>query len=137
MKIALPDIATQQLIAFQEGTEAGIRQLQANLNAPRLAPPVVPADADNAHLLRKHEGWIAPNRELVKVYFKHFQANFPEYGTDGKLAKLLGLSGKAGDRRIREYKEGTAPVPYGVWREFLVITGRVPQDIIPVLAIVG
>ncbi|KPY67013.1 Uncharacterized protein ALO94_05204, partial [Pseudomonas syringae pv. spinaceae] len=25
-------------------------------------------------------------------------------------------------------------VPYGVWRHFLVLTGRAPQDIIPVLA---
>lgn len=137
MKISLPDIASQQRFVFQESIKYGIQQLQANLNAPRIDPPVEPSAAGHSHLLRKNEGWVAPDRALVKVYFKHFQENFPEYGTDAKLAALLGLSAKAGDRRIREYKEGTYAVPYGVWREFLIITGRVPQDITRVLAIVG
>ena len=61
-----------------------------------------------------------------------FQDVFPEYGTDARLAALLGLSS---DRRVREYKSGAKAVPYGVWRHFLVITGRVPQDVVPVLGI--
>jgi hypothetical protein len=66
----------------------------------------------------------------VGAYFRHFQAHFPEHGTDAKLAALLGLSS---DRRIREFKNGSRKVPYGIWRSFLVLTGRAPQDILPVL----
>ncbi|KPC24159.1 Uncharacterized protein AC496_1170 [Pseudomonas savastanoi pv. glycinea] len=42
--------------------------------------------------------------------------------------------GLSSDRRVRDYKQGVRKVPYGVWRHFLVLTGRAPQDIIPVLA---
>jgi hypothetical protein len=138
MKIEIPDIAEQRRTVFHAGIQAGIKQMQANLNAPSL-PGQSEIDEGlypNTHLLRKHEGWKAPDSALVKAYFRHFQSNFPQYGTDAKLAMLLGLSGAAGDRRIRTFKEGT-PIPYGVWREFLVITGRVPQDVTPVLAICG
>lgn len=75
--------------------------------------------------------WEAPSPDVIGAYFRHFQEAFPEYGTDGKLAALLGISS---DRRIREYKQGRQKMPYGIWRRFLVLTGRVPQDIIPVLA---
>lgn len=132
MKIDLPSIQEQQQDVFLSGIKAAIKQLEENLHAPRLPPPPGLIETDRRHLLRKREGWIAPEPSVVKAYFWHFQEHFPQYGTDAKLAALLGLSG---DRRIREYKEGTAKVPYGVWREFLVITGRVPQDVLRVLAI--
>lgn len=35
---------------------------------------------------------------------------------------------------IGAFKDGSKALPYGVWRRFLVLTGRVPQEIIPVLA---
>ncbi|MEA5720371.1 hypothetical protein ONQ97_25970, partial [Salmonella enterica subsp. enterica serovar Virginia] len=41
-----------------------------------------------------------------------------------KLGILLGLTGNT-DRRIRSFRNGERPVPYGVWRRFLIITGRV------------
>lgn len=115
---------------FKEATEAGIKQLQANLAAPVL-PGLIDGPLDRSHLLRLEEGWEPPSKDLLDAYFKHFQKAFPEYGTDEKLAKLLGLSS---DRRVREYKQGRSKIPYGIWRRFLVLTGRVPQDIIPVLA---
>jgi len=133
IEIPLPSIAEQQEAVFQAATEAAIRQLRANLNAPRL-PGQTELDEDQysrAHLLREHEGWEPPSPDVVGAYFRHFQVGFPEHGTDGKLARLLGLSS---DRRVRDYKQGVRKVPYGVWRHFLVLTGRVPQDIIPVLA---
>ena len=86
----------------------------------------------NAHLLRVHEGWEPPHPDLVGAYFRHFQHHFPDYGTDQKLAELLGLSS---DRRIREFKNGSRKVPYEIWRKFLVITGRVPQEVIKVLGV--
>ncbi|MFL6970081.1 hypothetical protein ACJ6X8_28015 [Pseudomonas alvandae] len=133
MIIELPGIAEQQALVFQEGTKAAIKQLKANLNAPRLMPQseIDESKYPRTHLLREHEGWEPPNPDVVSAYFRHFQSNFDEYNTDAKLAALLGLSS---DRRIRTFKEGSTSVPYGVWRRFLVITGRVPQDIIPVLA---
>lgn len=133
IEIPLPSINEQQVLVFEAATVAAIDQLKANLQAPRY-PSQAEVNEDEhgrAHLLREHEGWEAPSPDLVGAYFRHFQDHFPEYGTDGKLAGLLGVSS---DRRVRDYKQGTRKVPYGVWRRFLVLTGRVPQDIIPVLA---
>jgi hypothetical protein len=133
MIIELPDIATQQALIFEEGTRAAIAQLKANLSAPRLPPQseIDESQYPRTHLLREREGWEPPNPDVVSAYFRHFQSHFKEYGTDAKLATLLGLSS---DRRVRSFKEGSTTVPYGVWRHFLVVTGRVPQDVIPVLA---
>jgi hypothetical protein len=133
IEIPLPAIADQQAFIFKEATEAAIQQLRDNLKAP-VRPGLSSLDQtfdDHAHLLREDEGWRAPSNDLVDAYFKHFQHLFPEYGTDAKLAKLLGLSS---DRRVREYKQGRSKIPYGVWRRFLVMTGRVPQDVLAVLA---
>lgn len=133
MVIELPDIATQQAMIFEEGTKAAIVQLQANLQAPRVSPQteIDESHYPRTHLLREREGWEPPHQDIIGAYFRHFQSHFKEYGTDAKLADLLGLST---NRRVRAFKEGSTPVPYGVWRHFLVMTGRVPQDVIPVLA---
>lgn len=132
MKIALPGIRDQQLFIFREATEEAIQTLRDNLAAPVFHEPLaVDSLGENAHLLRESEGWAAPTPDLVAAYFRQFQDHFPEYGTDKALAGLLGLSS---DRRVREYKSGARTIPYGVWRKFLVITGRVPQEIIKVLA---
>lgn len=133
MKIELPGIADQQTAIFEAGTKAAISQLKANLKAPRL-PGQTEVDENRyprTHLLRESEGWEPPSPELIGAYFRHFQAAFPAYGTDAKLGALLGLSS---DRRIRAFKDGSKKPPYGVWRRFLVMTGRVPQEVIPVLA---
>jgi hypothetical protein len=133
MIIGLPDIATQQAMVFEEATKEAIEQLRRNLKAPHL-PPQVDVDENlypRTHLLREREGWEPPAPDLIRAYFKHFQANFKEYNTDEKLADLLGLST---NRRVRAFKDGSKTVPFGVWRHFLVLTGRVPQDVIPVLA---
>jgi hypothetical protein len=133
MVIELPDIATQQAMIFEEGTKAAIAQLKANLEAPRVSPQteVDESQYPRTHLLREREGWKPPHPDIIGAYFRHFQSHFKEYDTDAKLAVLLGLST---NRRVRAFKEGSTPVPYGVWRHFLVMTGRVPQDVIPVLA---
>ncbi|QTS88319.1 hypothetical protein JLK41_09210 [Ectopseudomonas khazarica] len=133
MKIDLPGIADQQALVFTAATEAAIEQLRQNLAAPRVPPQqeVDESQYPRTHLLREAEGWHAPHPDIVGAYFRHFQHHFPEYNTDRKLAQLLGLSG---DRRVREFKQGERKVPYGVWRHFLVITGRAPQDVLPVLA---
>ncbi|MBY0445514.1 MAG: hypothetical protein K2Q15_09945 [Burkholderiales bacterium] len=135
MQINLPSIADQQAFIFKAATQEGITTLQNNLNAPTL--PGQTAVDENAyprsHLLREAEGWEAPHPEIIKAYFKNFQEHFPEYGSDKKLASLLILSS---DRRVREYKEGARTIPYGVWRRFLVLTGKAPQEIIPVLAFI-
>lgn len=133
LEIPLPSIEEQQRIVFEAATTAAIEQLKANLDAPRYQgqTELDESTLGRAHLLREHEGWEAPSPDIVGAYFRHFQGHFPEYGTDGRLATLLGVSS---DRRVRDYKQGVRKVPYGVWRRFLVLTGRVPQDILPVLA---
>lgn len=133
MKIQLPSIGQQQKVIYEESTKTAIKQLKENLKAPEL-PPQKEVDESlysRKHLLRESEGWEAPDPEIVRAYFRHFQEHFPEYGTDKKMAALLGVSS---DRRVRAMKEGSRKVPYGVWRKFLVLTGRAPQDIIKVLA---
>ena len=131
--IDLPSIADQQALVFQQATLAAIEQLQRNLQAPRLPAQneIDESQYPRTHLLREHEGWEAPHPDIVGAYFRHFQKHFPEHGSDAKLATLLGLSS---DRRVRDFKQGERKVPYGVWRHFLVITGRAPQDVLPVLA---
>lgn len=139
MRIELPDIAVQLDMVFQAGTKAAIDQLNANLQAPRLPPQqeIDEGKYSRKHLLRESEGWEAPHPDIVGAYFRHFQLNFVEFNTDKKLAALLGLRGASTDRRIRSFKDGGTPVPYGIWRRFLVLTGRVPQDVIPVLGFMG
>ena len=136
MEIALPDLATQQRLVFVQATQEAINQLQTNLAAPVLPgqDEINEADYSRLHLLREREGWEPPHPDVVGAYFRHFQRHFPEFGTDAKLASLLGLSS---DRRVRDYKAGSAKVPYGIWRRFLVLTGRAPQEVIPVLAFMG
>lgn len=133
MKISLPGIREQQDHVFKAATDQAIKQLQQNLKAPRMAPQayVDESTLPRTHLLREAEGWEAPAPELVRAYFRHFQDSFPDYNTDKKLAGLLGLSS---DRRVREFKEGGRKVPYEIWRRFLVLTGRAPQDVLPVIA---
>jgi hypothetical protein len=136
IEIPLPPIAEQQAFIFQAATEAAIEQLKSNLNAARL-PAQTELDENQYsrnHLLSEDEGWEPPSPDLIGAYFRHFQEHFPLYGSDAKLAPLLGLSS---DRRVRDYKQGVRKIPYGVWRRFLVLTGRVPQDIIPVMAFMG
>lgn len=131
MKINLPDIKAQKKFIFEESTKEAIRILNANLKAPNF-PAITEIDENNysrAHLLREHEGWEPPHQDIVGAYFRQFQEVFPVYGTDAKLAHFLGLSS---DRRVREFKNGDRKVPYGVWRKFLVVTGRVPQDVLKV-----
>lgn len=135
MKIDLPSIEEQQRFILDEGTKEAIKQLKENMKA-EIIPPQSEIDEttySNAHLLRESEGWEPPYPDLVAAYFRHFQQYFPEYGTDQRIADLLGLSS---DRRVREFKNGARKVPYEIWRKFLVITGRVPQDVIRVLGIV-
>lgn len=136
MKIDLPNLADQQAFIFEQATKESVAQLLANLDAPRIPLQVKQDHWSNTHLLREREGWKPPEPDVVGAYFRHFQEHFPEFGTDEKLADLL--YGPGCDRkRIRDFKSGSAPVPYRIWRHFLVLTGRVPQDITPVMAFMG
>ncbi|MCE2597174.1 hypothetical protein K6Y31_20580 [Motilimonas cestriensis] len=133
MKVPMPNMREQLRVIHERATQAAIEQLNANLNAPVLPglTDLNEADYSRAHLLMQGQGWQAPDADIVAAYFRHFQSHFSEYNTDKKLSVLLGLSS---DRRVREFKSGAKKVPYDVWRKFLILTGRAPQDVIPVLA---
>ena len=137
MKIDLPDIREQQRAIFEASTKEAIYTLKKNLKAPEL-PPQTEVDESQyprTHLLREREGWEPPHKDIVAAYFNHLKEHYPdEYGNDKKIAALIGV---ASDRRVREFKNGDRKVPYGVWRKFLVMTGRAPQDVLPVLAYMG
>lgn len=136
MKIPLATIADQQRYIFKVSIDDSINKLKKNLKAPVIPGPteVDESKYPRTHLLREHEGWESPHQDIIGAYFRHFQNHFPEYGTDAKLAALLGLTS---DRRVREYKSASRTIPYGVWRHFLVLTGRAPQEIIEVKAFMG
>ena len=136
MKIKLPNIDEQQKIIFEESTKEAIAVLKKNLKAPRY-PRQEEIDEDQynrTHLLKEEEGWEAPDPDIIGAYFRHFQCHFSDYDTDRKLADLLGLSS---DRRVREYKSGARKIPYAVWRNFLVLTGRAPQCVMEVKGYLG
>ncbi|PCH65819.1 MAG: hypothetical protein COC04_00885 [Gammaproteobacteria bacterium] len=130
MKIELPGIKDQLKVIFEESTKEAIATLKRNLNAQAFkGPDIDESPYPNTHLLRKSEGWEPPHKDVAAAYFDNFKEHFVEYNSDNKIAALLGLSS---GRRIREFKQGKYTVPYGVWREFLVITGRAPQDVLEV-----
>jgi len=134
MKIVIPGMKDQQKLVLEQSTKEAIKILKDNLNAPRIEAEleIDESEYSNSHLLEKGKGWEAPHPDIVRAYFNQFQAALDEYSTDKKLAQLLGLSS---DRRIRAYKKGDDKAPYGLWHQFLVITGRAPQQPLKVLAI--
>ena len=134
MKIVIPGMKDQQKVVLEQSTKEAIKILKDNLKAPRLsvALEIDESEYSNSHLLEKGKGWEAPHPDLVTAYFNQFQEAFDKYSTDKELAQLLGLSS---DRRIRAFKKGAEKAPYGLWNHFLVITGRVPQQPLKVLAI--
>lgn len=134
MNIYLPSIADQQLMVFLASQKEAIEVMKANLEAQVVTAPLAVDESayPRTHLLREREGWEPPHKDLVAAYFQQFKELFG-YGSDKEMADALGLSS---DRRVREFKQGKIPVPYGVWRRFLVMTGRAPQDVIPVLGVV-
>ncbi|WP_407200912.1 hypothetical protein [Enterobacter cloacae] len=68
-------------------------------------------------------------QHLIDAWFNQLKAHFKEYGSDAKLGVLLGLQGRSADRRIRAYRNGAEIIPYGIWRTFLELTGRVVVDV--------
>ena len=134
MFIDMPGIAEQKRILFRDATEKSCKILLDNLNAPSIKQPLdLKGSLENplCYLLES-DGWEPPSTELVCAWFEQFKQAFPDYQSDGKIGELLGL-GKNADRRIRSFKSGERDMPYGVCRKFLIITGRVNQEIIPVM----
>ncbi|NQD63731.1 hypothetical protein HP459_20360 [Enterobacter sp. CM29] len=135
--IDLPNLAQQRMIVLTTEAEKGCQTLKNNLTAPTFGSVenLDLTEFSRKHLMRENEGWEPPAAALVVAWFEQFQQTFSEYATEDKLAAQLGLRGKNAGRRIRDFKTGSTPVPYGVWRRFLVMTGRASQEIIPVLGI--
>lgn len=138
IEIDLPDMGSQKEFVRRENVHRAVAELEKGLNAPRMRGPESfnYRDYSTRHLLTEAEGWEPPVHEVVNAWFEHFKSNFPEYSSDKKLGQLLGLAGSNVDRQMRKFRFGERRVPYGIWRRFLVITGRVSQEIIPVLVII-
>lgn len=133
MKIDLPSIEQQQKFIFQAATEDAIAQLRANLQAPRIEDLGIDESLYSRDHLLTEERWQTPHPEIVRAYLEQFQRH-THYKTDKALAAWLGLKGNQAERRLRAYKTGDESPPFGIWRKLLVATGRVPQEIIPVIA---
>lgn len=123
------------VIDFEPDTQAAIEQLRKNLTAPIL-PPVTEVDDtlfSKNHLLTLKEGWEPPHPMLVWGYFEHFKKNVGDIESDEQLAELLQVS----KEKMKQLKAGETAPTYGLWRKFLIMTGRVQQEIIPVLGYVS
>lgn len=98
---------------------------QPSIETPLLlnGEPVNERDYPTTHLLDK-DNYEPPHPDLVKAYFDQLKAYDSQY-TESGIAKLLGLSS---GRAIRGFKSGDRPVPFAVWRRFLVATGRAAMD---------
>ncbi|EGB7013664.1 hypothetical protein H8C17_002627 [Salmonella enterica] len=137
IEIEVPSLSIQRMTVFENGIKESIDALRKNLAAPSYpkAASVDYSALDARYFLTVEQGWIAPPPELVNAWFEQFKATFPKYGVDKSLAALLGIHSNGASRRIREYRNGEKPIPYGIWRKFLVITGRVTQEIYPVMGV--
>lgn len=137
LSINLPGINEQRIFLLEQAANEGCNQLRKNMNAPRFpaAPGINAAEYGDKHLRTLDEGWEAPSPALISAWFDQFQTIFPEYASEKKMATLLGLSGNNAGRRIRAYTSGDEKIPYGLWRRFLVLTGRASQEIIAVMGI--
>ncbi|QCR38887.1 hypothetical protein [Nissabacter sp. SGAir0207] len=135
MEIDLPGLPEQRMYVYQQRVEESCALLRKNLSAPHYdaLPGFDAAPYGTAHLATQENGWEPPHADLINTWFEQFKLTFPEYRSDEKIAHLLGLHSKNGDRRIRAFRNGDQPIPYGLWRRFLELTGRVNQEITPVL----
>ncbi|EGH9360804.1 hypothetical protein IFG57_003966 [Salmonella enterica] len=135
ISIDLPSLEEQRLMILKADTARAISVLKANLRAKSF-PKVDDIDyksIDPRIFNTIEQGWIAPPAYLIDAWFNQLKTTFKEYSSDGKLGSLLGLQGSSADRRIRAYRNGAETIPYGIWRTFLELTGRVIVDVRPVL----
>lgn len=133
MEIKVPSIQDQQRFIFEQATRENIRQLEENLNAPVIEDlGLDESQYSNEHLLPENR-WQPPHPDIVYAYIEQFKQH-SEYKSDKAVAQWLGMRGKNAERNLRAFKTGESKPPYGIWRRLLVATGRVPQEIVPVVA---
>jgi len=137
ISIDLPGLDEQQSFILEQETQQAIDTLKNNLLAERYPKSrmVDYGSIDPRVYLSQERGWQPPPPELIDAWFTQVKSLFTDYSSDEKLGNLLGIHGKNGGRRIRAYRNGDEVIPYGVWRKFLELTGRVAPDIRPVLGI--
>jgi hypothetical protein len=136
MEIKIPGMEEQKRFVFEQATKAAIEQLQQNLQAPVIKDLALDeSQFSNEHLLPEGR-WQPPHPDIVYAYVEQFKKHSP-YTSDKAVAEFMGLKGKNGERRLRAYKSGQDSPPFGIWRRLLVATGRVPQEIMPVVGFFG
>ena len=132
MEIKIPGMDEQKRVVFEQATNAAIEQLRQNLQAPVIKDLALDeSQYSNEHLLSERR-WKPPHPDIVCAYLEQFKTHSP-YKSDKTIAEFLGLNKKNGERRLRAYKTGEERPPFGIWRRLLVATGRVPQEVVPVL----
>lgn len=133
MEINLLSIEAQKRFIFEQATKEAIRQLEQNLTAPVVEDlGMDESQYSNEHLLPENR-WKPPHQDIVYAYIEQFKRH-SEYKSDKAVAAWLGMRGNNAERNLRAFKTGESSPPYGIWRKLLVATGRVPQEIIPVVA---
>jgi len=118
-------VALQRAKELAQAVDAICRQPVIDIPLTLDGKPISENDYPKTHLLERERGWEPPHQDLVKAYFEQLKAYDSKYSENG-IAELLDLSS---GRAVRNFKSGERPVPYAVWRKFLVATGRAPIDI--------
>lgn len=132
MEIKIPGMEEQKRFVFEQATKEAIEQLQQNLKAPVIKDlELDESQYSNEHLLSE-DRWKPPHPDIVCAYVEQFKKH-SSYTSDKAIAEWMGLKGLNGKRRLQAYKTGKESPPFGIWRRLLVATGRVPQEIMPVL----
>ena len=136
MEIKIPGMAEQQRFVFKQATKAAIEQLQQNLKAPVIQDLELDESKYSNDQLLSEDRWKPPHPDIVYAYVEQFKKH-SSYTSDRAVAEWLGLKGLNGKRRLQAYKTGKESPPFGIWRRLLVATGRVPQEVVPVLGFFG
>lgn len=136
MEIKIPNMEAQKRFVFEQATNAAIEQLRQNLQAPVIKDLALDeSQYSNEHLLPE-DRWKPPHPDIICAYLEQFKRH-SSYTSDKAIAEFLGLNKKNGVRRLRAYKTGEERPPFGIWRRLLVATGRVPQEVMPVIGFFG
>jgi hypothetical protein len=127
MEIDCPPMSEQLAFTYIHCTKEGISQLEQSLSAA-----VIPNDIgikEEAKWFLDRRRWSCPPAKAITAYFDHFIRHYPQYEGPNCLSSRL----RVDDDMISAYRQGSEKIPYDIWRNFLVITGRMHQEILDVV----
>jgi|SaaInlStandDraft_3_1057020.scaffolds.fasta_scaffold69375_1 hypothetical protein len=121
MEIDCPPMSEQLEFTYVHCTKDGISQLEHSISA-EIIPNDIGIKEEYEWFLERRR-WVSPPAKAITAYFDHFIHHYPDYEDQDRFASLLDVS----SNEIDAYKHGADSIPYNVWYQFLVVTGRKHQ----------